>query len=138
MFAGGVDFPGRTAVPIMTQEDLQADHDYFKRYRNCSTTAPSLDHASQQQVIETVSLFALTADESFGLSQWVLLVRIQQWPLEAPTKPNDVKTEAMIQYIIGRLGYQNKSAHFVPEFFNGMAPYLTNPVINSSWNTMTA
>ena len=29
MFAGGVNFPGRTAVPTMTQEDLQADHDYF-------------------------------------------------------------------------------------------------------------
>ena len=35
----------------------------------------------------------------------------------------DVKTGTMIQHIIGRLGYQNESDHFVPEFFNGVVPY---------------
>ena len=127
MFAGGVDFPGRTAVPTMTQEDRQADHNYFTQYRTCSTTAPTFEQASQQQILETVSQIALSADESFGRSQCVLLVGLQQWTTEETTAQNTEKTEAMIQHIIGRLGYQNESPHFEPGFFNGMVPILNKP-----------
>ena len=127
MFAGGIDFPGRTAVPTMTQEDLQAVHDYFTRYQNCSTAAPNFDQASQQQVLETVNQIALTADKSFGCSQCVFLVGIRQWTSEATTEQNNEKTEAMIQLIIGHLGYQNEFVHFVQKFFNGIAPILNIP-----------
>ena len=32
-----------------------------------------------------------------------------------------------MQHIIGRMGYQNKSPHYVPEYFNGLRPKLRQP-----------
>ena len=124
MFSSGIEFPARDPIPRLTNEELQQDHEQFNRYKHCSTTAPIFENEAQQQILETMSRITLTADESFGRSQCILLIGVSPWTTEATAEQNKTNNEVMLEHIIGRLGFQNESPHFASDKYNGINPSL--------------
>ena len=127
MFAGGITHPVRDPIPNLTQEEVQADHHFFKQCRNCGTPAPTFDQESQQQVLDAISKIALTADESFGRSKHILIIGVTQWTGEDGKDSNDSNTRKMLEHIIARMGYQNESQHYDAMKYNGLSPKLQHP-----------
>ena len=74
-----------------------------------------------------MSRIALSADESFGRSQCILLIGVNPWTSEVTTDQNRTNTDVKLEHIIGRLGFQNESPHFASDKYNGINPRLGKP-----------
>ena len=112
---------------MLTYEELQEDLEQFNRLKHCNTMAPTLEHKSQLQILETMSRITLTADDSFGRSKCILLIGVSPWTYKATVKQNDTNTDGRLTHIIGRLGSQNVSPHFASNKYNGINPKHEKP-----------